>query len=131
MGKVDRGIRLRRIGAVELQHRPIGAIERHAPRTDMGEKRLGEVLVEMPGRARRQRDGREVSGGETVFEIGHAKAGDRWDENQHLAHHDEKDGEDQQTGGQAPEEHPDRSSQPNQARKRTSRRVRAENRVGV
>ena len=73
----------------------------------------------------------EITGGEPVFEISHAEARDRRHENKNLTHHDKKDGEDQKTGGQALQQHGGPWSQPNRARKRTSRRVRAENKLGV
>ena len=122
--QIDGRVRMRRHRCVEHQHRAVGAVHDHTVGADLGEQFLDEALVEMAARAGFERQDRERARGDAVLEIGHAEARDRRDEDQHLADHHKKDGQHQEPGRQALQQHGSRPHQPNRARKRTIRRVR-------
>ena len=98
VSEVDRDFELRRIGAIEPQNGPIAAIYGYTSRADLGKELVREILIELTGRTRLEGHCRDVPGGEAIFEIGHAEAGDRRHKDQHLADHHKEDGEDQETG---------------------------------
>ncbi len=72
---------------------------------DLGEQFFDKALLEVPRRTGFNRQSGKLAGSNSVLEIGHAKAGDRRYEDQYFADHQEKEGQDEETGGQAVHKH--------------------------